>query len=232
MLAAQALTVQEATGNRLTLGIGLAHQAIVEDTLKVPFKTPARHMDEYLSVLVPALTKRSVSFSGSIWSGDDDLAGAPDAMSPSLLVAAMGPRMLRLAGGRTDGTILWLSGPRTIASAIRPILDAAAFDAGRPPPRIVAGLPVCVTNDPGRVRQRVALALSLYGELPSYRAVLDTEGCDGPADVALIGDEADIRAGLAALAEAGATDFAATEFGTNAGESIATRRLLAALARE
>ena len=78
MLAAQALTVQEAIGNRLALGIGLAHKSSVESTLKIPFVTPAKHMDEYLSVLLPAMTERSVKFSGDIWSAEvDNVGGTP-----------------------------------------------------------------------------------------------------------------------------------------------------------
>ena len=147
MLAAQALTVQEAIGNRLALGIGLAHKVSVESTLKIPFATPAKHMDEYLSVLLPAMTDRKVSFTGDIWSAEvEGIVGVPGATPPKVLLAAMGPRMLRLAGARTDGSILWLSGPKAIAEQIKPALDAAAEAAGRPTPRIVASVPVCVTS--------------------------------------------------------------------------------------
>ena len=141
MLAAQALTVQEAIGNRLALGIGLAHKSSVESTLKIPFVTPAKHMDEYLSVLLPAMTERSVKFSGDIWSAEVDNVGGTPVPAPTVLLAAMGPRMLRLAGARTDGSILWLSGPKAIADQIKPALEAAATEAGRPAPRIVASVP-------------------------------------------------------------------------------------------
>jgi F420-dependent oxidoreductase-like protein len=231
MLAAQALTTQEACGNRLTLGIGLAHREIVEQAIGVPFRTPAKHMAEYLAVLGPALTDRKVDVHGDIWSGADDLsAGARSATAPALLVAAMGPRMLTLAGGRADGTILWLSGPRTIARTISPGLRAAAAEAARPAPRIVAGLPICVTDRPERVRAAIDGILRRYGQLPSYRAVLDAEGADGPGDVAIVGNAEQVRTALAALAEAGATDFAATEFGTSGDEFLATRAVLAEVA--
>lgn len=233
MLAGQALTTQEATGNRLTLGIGLAHRQIVEQTLRVPFATPAKHMAEYLAVLGPVLAKRTVAAGGDIWSGEDDLSGAArSADPPPVLLAAMGPRMLELAGRHADGTILWLSGPHTVAGTIAPALRAAARDAGRPEPRIVAGLPVCVTDQPDRVRAAIDDALALYSALPSYRAMLDAEGARGPGDVAVVGDEASVRAQLGALAEAGATDFAATEFGTDRAEFAATRAVLATLAAE
>ena len=228
MLAAQALTTQEACGNRLTLGIGLAHKPLVEDRLKIPFTTPAKHMDEYLSVLLPALRERKVAVTGDIWSGNEDLtAGARHATAPSVLVAAMGPRMLEIAGARTDGTILWLSGPRTIETTIVPALRAA----GRRSPRIVAGLPVCVTNRPDQVRDMIAGALASYATLPSYRAMLEAEGADSPADVAIVGDEKTVTARLRTLADAGASDFAATEFGRDRAEFAATRQLLTDIAR-
>jgi F420-dependent oxidoreductase-like protein len=233
MLAAQALTTQEISGGRLALGIGLAHKPLVEGSLKIPFVTPAKHMDEYLSVLVPALRERKVDFTGDIWSGAADLSGGARGVdAPSVLVAAMGPRMLSMTGARTDGTILWLSGPRTIETRIRPALCAAADAAGRPAPRIVAGLPVCVTDRPDEVREMIAGALATYATLPSYRAMLDAEGAAGPADVAIVGSAAEVTAGVRALADAGATDFSATEFGLSRSDFTATRELLGTLASQ
>ncbi len=231
MLAAQALTVQEAIGNRLALGIGLAHKTSVEGTLKIPFTTPAKHMDEYLSVLLPAMQERKVSFTGDIWSAEiEGVNGVPGAEAPSVLLAAMGPRMLQLAGGRTDGTILWLGGPKAIANQIKPALDEAASAAGRPPPRIVASTPVCVTSEPDQVRQMIGMVLDGYNDLPSYRGVMDASGAGGPADVSIVGSEDEVRAGLAAFEDAGATDFAAVEFAIDPDDRAATRALLKDLA--
>ncbi len=232
MLAAQALTVQEAIGPRLVLGIGLAHKSSIEGTLKIPFANPAKHMDEYLQVLLPALTDRKVSFTGDIWSAESDgIGGAPTIESPTVMLAAMGPRMLRLAGERTAGSILWLSGPKAIAEQIKPALDAAATEAGQPPPRIVASVPVCVTTKPDEVKAMVASLLEGYNDLPSYRGVMDTEGAGGPADVSLIGSEDEVRSGLAAFAAAGATDFSALEFVVDPADAAPTRALLIDLAR-
>lgn len=227
MLAAQALTTSEIAGGRLVLGIGLAHKSSIESSLRVPFVRPARHMDEYLSVLLPALQDRRVDVTGEIWSGAaDNLGGPPDVPTPSVMVAAMGPRMLEITGRRTDGSILWLSGPRTVAEQIAPPLRAAAAAAGRDAPRIVASVPVCVTDDPAGVKALIAGVLAGYNDLPSYRAVMDTEGAAGPEDVSLVGDEATVRAGLLRFAEAGATDFSALEFVTNDDETTRTRALL------
>ena len=232
MLAAQALTVQDAIGPRLVLGIGLAHKSSIEGTLKIPFATPAKHMDEYLRVLLPALTDRKVSFEGDIWSAETDGVGGPAHVeAPTVMLAAMGPQMLRLAGERTAGSILWLSGPKAIAEQIKPALDRAAADAGRPAPRIVASVPVCVTNKPDEVKAMVATLLEGYNDLPSYRGVMDAEGAGGPADVSLIGSEDAVRAGLAAFAAAGATDFSALEFVVDPADAAPTRALLADVAR-
>ena len=161
MLAAQASTVVEAIGpGRLILGIGLAHKMSIEGTLKVPFATPAKHMEEYLSVLLPVLTDRKVSFDGDIWSAEVEGVGGTAVEPPTVMLAAMGPRMLQLAGSRTSGSILWLSGPTAIAEQIKPALDAAAAEAGRPAPRIVASVPMCVTKDGDAVKGFVAAALA------------------------------------------------------------------------
>jgi len=231
MLAGQALTVSDLAGGRLALGIGLAHRSTVESSLHIPFARPARHMDEYLSVLLPALTERAVAFRGEIWSGEVDNLGAPaDVAAPSVLIAAMGPRMLALAGGRADGTVLWLSGPRVIETEIVPALTAAARSAGRPAPRVVASVPVAVTDDPDGMRALLAGVLAGYDDLPSYRRVMDLEGAGGPADVAIVGDGATVRAGIERFAAAGATDFAAVEVAFTDDDAARTRSLLRTLA--
>jgi F420-dependent oxidoreductase-like protein len=227
MLAAQALTTSHVVGGRLTLGIGLAHRSTVQDMFGVPFDSPAKHMTEYLDVLLPAMENRAVDASGEIWSAHSDGFGTPPEVSaPAVMLAAMGPRMLELAGGRTDGTILWLSGPRTIETRIRPALEAAADAAGRVEPQVVASVPVCVTENREKVHDMVAAVLAGYNDLPSYRSVMDTEGVAGPADVALIGSETEVRAGLGSFASAGTTEFSALEFTTDEVESAATRAVL------
>lgn len=230
MLAAQALTTQEATGGRLALGIGLAHKVTIEGTLRIPFATPAKHMREYLDVLLPLLADRAVTARGDIWSASVAALGGGPADAPSVLLAAMGPRMLHLAGSRTDGVILWLSGPKAVAEQIRPRLEEAADEAYRPQPRIVASVPVCVTPNREKVRDFVARAFAGYNDLPSYRGVMDAEGAGGPADVALIGGADEVREGIQAFADAGVTDFAPVELGADEDERAATRALLVELA--
>jgi alkanesulfonate monooxygenase SsuD/methylene tetrahydromethanopterin reductase-like flavin-dependent oxidoreductase (luciferase family) len=137
--------------------------------------------------------------------------------------------MLKLTARVADGTITWMTGPDTIADHTVPTLQAAAAAAGRPEPRVAVGLPVCVTSDPDGARERATNVFSIYGQLPSYRAMLDREGAEGPADVAVIGDEATVRAAIGRVADAGCTDFVAAEFAVGEEEQTRTRDLLRSL---
>jgi len=228
MLAAQALTTQMACGGRLLLGIGLSHQVVIESMFGMSFDKPARHMREYLSILMPLLHGEPVAFEGETLSANASL-GIQGVDAPAVAVAALGPLMLKLAGRMTDGTVTWMTGPATLAEHTVPTISAAAAEAGRPAPRIVVGLPVCVTDDVDGARERAAKMFAMYGFLPSYRAMLDREGAEGPADVAIVGDEATVAAGLQRVADAGATDFSAAEFAVDADEKRRTRELLRTL---
>lgn len=212
-LAQQAMTAWDATGGRFTLGIGLSHQIVIETMFGLSFDKPAKHMREYLSVLLPLLREGNVSFNGELYRVNAPLERAGDPSGPEVLLAAMAPVMLRLAGEVADGTILWMTGPKTIASHVAPKLNAAASNAGRPAPKIVAALPIAVTNDPDAARQEANKTFEIYGNLPSYRAMLDAEGAGGPADVAIVGDEETVAAGVKTMAEAGVTEFNASCYG-------------------
>lgn len=227
-LASQAITTQAATGGRLALGIGLSHRVVIEGQLGLSFEKPVRHMREYLAILQPLLKHGKVAHRGETLRSKLEMV-LPETPPPPILIAALGPQMLRLAGRETDGTILWVVGPRTIREHIAPTISRAAEGAGRPRPRVVAGLPICVTKDEAGVRQLARRAFAIYGELPSYRAVLDREGARDAADVAIIGSEAQVKEQLSAIAEAGATDFAALEFTRTEDERVQTRELLRSL---
>ncbi len=231
VLAAQALTVQSATRNRLQLGIGLSHQVLIENVFGQSFDHPLRYMSEYLEILMPLLHGRRAGFQGEVLSGAT--LGAleiPDAEPPPVLLAALGPRMLELAGRAADGTATWMTGPATVAGHIAPRIREAAHAAGRPDPRVVVGLPVCATGDVAAAREQARRRYAAYGNLPSYRAMLDREGAEGPADVALVGDEAAIGGAIAELGDAGATEFVGSVFGSE-DERSRTVACLAALAR-
>ncbi len=229
MLAGQALTTAAALGDRdLVLGIGLSHRPVIEGMLGMSFERPIRHLVDYLEVLVSLLETGSADHEGETFTAHV-ASQRPTDRPPSVMVAALGEQALRVAGHRTDGTILWMVGPRTIADHIRPRLTAAAAEAGRPEPRIVCSLPVCVTDEPDAVREAADQVFALYGGLPSYRSMLDLEGAAGPGDVSVVGDEAAVAEQVAALAEAGATDFAALEFGRSEEELARTREFLRSL---
>lgn len=228
-LAQQALTVQAACGGRLVLGIGLSHRVTMEAMLGFDFSHPVRHMREYLTCLNGLLAGETVTFQGEELRISGYGLTVPGATPPPVLVAALGPQMLRLAGRLAGGTAVWMGGSRYLAEAV-PVITAAAQAAGRPAPRVLVSVPVCVTDRPDEVRRAAAAFFARYGQLPSYRAVLDKAGAAGPEDVALIGDEASVRRGIAALAAAGATDFAAALF-TPPGETPARTLALLSDAR-
>ncbi|MEM7274115.1 MAG: TIGR03564 family F420-dependent LLM class oxidoreductase [Actinomycetota bacterium] len=225
-LAAQALTTQAATGGRLVLGIGLAHKPSVEDRWRMTWEKPIRHMLDYLGVLEELLATGASSYEGEVWSFVGEAARPTDG-PPKVMLAALGDQMLKIAGRRTDGTILWCVGPKTLASQIVPKINDAAAGADRQTPRVVCSLPVWVTDRPDEARELIAKALVIYGQLPSYRAMLDIEGVEGPADISLIGSAAQVADGLDAIAEAGATDFTAVVQGFDPDERAAGLAVLA-----
>ena len=224
-LTAQAAVTQTAGGGRVTLGIGLSHKPAVEGRWGLRFERPVRHLLDYLDILQPLLNEGKAAHQGELWTGITE-AARPTDNPPSVLLAALGPQFLKICGARTDGTLLWMVGPKTIADHIAPIMNDAAAAAGRPTPRLVCSLPVVVTDDPDGARRRAAAAFQLYGELPSYRAMLDREGAAGPADVTIIGDEASVRDQIKEIDHAGATEFSAVEFVANPDEVARTRALL------
>lgn len=206
MLAQQALTVQAASGGRLALGIGLSHQIVVESMWGMSFAKPVRHLREYLSVLMPLLEGRPVGFAGDEYRVNGGVA-VPGGSRPQVLVAALGPQMLRVTGTLADGTSTWCVGPKTLRELTIPTLRQAAADAGRPEPRVVVALPVCVTDDVDAARERAAKTFAIYDTLPSYKTMMNREGVDGPGGIAIVGSEAEVRDQLDELVSIGVTDF-------------------------
>jgi F420-dependent oxidoreductase-like protein len=233
VLAQQALTVQAATGNRLLLGIGLSHQVVVENIWGLSYERPAAYMREYLASLLPLLRCEVVHSSGERVTTNAFMPiGIPAAEPPPVLVAALGDAMLKLTGTVADGTITWMTGGGTVESHISPRIRAAADAAGRPEPRVVVCLPIAITAeaDRARVAEQINAELAIYPTLPSYKAMLDKEGAQSPADVAFIGDEESVAASIQKLAEGGATDFVGAIAG-DAGERRRALSLLSELAK-
>jgi 5,10-methylenetetrahydromethanopterin reductase len=212
-LAQQAMTAWDATNGQFSLGIGASHQFIIESMLGLTFARPAAQMREYLDVLRPLLHSGAVASDGRTYRVHAHLERAGPSSGPPVLVAALGPAMLRVAGEIADGTVLWMTGPATIESHIAPSIRAAAQGAGRPEPAIVCSLPVAVTNDPDSLRAIAATSFAVYEDLPSYRAMLDREGASVAGDLAIIGDESHVATALERLSAAGVTEFSAHCFG-------------------
>jgi F420-dependent oxidoreductase-like protein len=186
---------------------------------------PVRHLREYLSILLPILERGEVAFAGQMLDCHARTFLHPTVRAP-VVVAALGPQMLKVAGAMTDGTSLSWVGPRTIRDHIRPLLEAAADAAGRVAPRIIATLPVCVTDDAEGVRSKFSRRVESYGDLPSYRAVLSREGVREPGELCAIGSEAEVRDVLGSYAEAGVTDLAVIEIQAAADAGARTRELI------
>jgi 5,10-methylenetetrahydromethanopterin reductase len=225
-LAAQARTAQSALDGRFTLAVGTSHQVVVEGFFGESFAAPCARTAEFLDALVPLLGGGPADVDGDhvFAKGWLDIDAAPT----PVLLAALGPRMLALAGRVAAGTSVGSCGPRTIADHIAPTINAAAEHTGRPAPRIVALVGVCVTDDREALRARSREQSRMYDSFPSYRAMLDREGVASGADLVLAGSIDDIVDGLAAYAGAGATDLRIMIQTDDEDERTATREALAA----
>ena len=235
VLAGQALTTSAAVGaGRLHLGIGLSHRLVIEGMLGLAFEKPALHMREYLTALRPALDGQPVAVTGETLRAQTLMGPLTvnDATRPiPVLVAALGPALLRVAGELADGTLTWMASPEVVGRRIAPSITAAAEAAGRPRPRVGVGLPVAVTDDVEGALERAAASYAVYGTLPSYKNLLDEGGLDGPAGVVIAGGEDEVARRIRALADVGATEIMASPVGSRAVRRQ-TLRLLGALARE
>ncbi|MCM3884052.1 TIGR03564 family F420-dependent LLM class oxidoreductase [Frankia sp. R82] len=236
VVAAAARTAQVASGGRFQLGVGMGNKAMIERIYGVPYDRPVRHLRDYLRILRSALATGGADLEGPTVTARLDTSSpglARTAVAPvPLLVAAMGPQTLRAAGELADGTLPFLAGPRVLAELIVPAISSAARAAGRPAPVIGAGVPAVVTTDVVAARAQAQRVLAHYAAVPSYRAALDREGVAGPADLALIGDEETVAAGLQRYLDAGATDLRISPVAfRSADERIRTWRLAGELAR-
>ena len=228
VLAGQTLTVASAIKGSLTLGVGLSHQMMMRQ-LGLTDDKPMRHLRDYLSVLVPLLSDGHVDYTGSTVSCTAQVFKRAE-RPPSVLVAALGPQALRVTGALADGTSLAWVGPKTVRGHIAPTLSEAASGAGRAAPRILATLPICVTDNPAAIRDRVTASAAMYSQLPSYQAMFARDGVANPGELAIVGSEDEVEERLAEFAAAGVTDYAASEFTPSPDEKIRTRELLKRLA--
>jgi F420-dependent oxidoreductase-like protein len=221
-LAQQALTVADAAGpGRFTLGVGVTHAVVSEGWYGVPYRGVVDLAEEELEALDGLLsTRRQADVEGANLTARLTLSVPVD--PPGLVVAALGPRMLRLAGRFSDGTVTWMTGPRTLASQVVPQITTAAAEAGRAAPRVIAALPICVTGNREEARDRARPILAGSAAMPSYGRQLAAEGLDDPVDLACIGDESEVAGRLSSLEGVGVTELLANVIGTE--EEVARTR--------
>jgi F420-dependent oxidoreductase-like protein len=227
-LAAEALTAQAALGGRLTLGIGMSHPHVVEGRLGLSYERPAEFMREYLEALLPLLRGESADVRGKRLTmvGRLDIGDVP---APPVLIGALAPHMLRLAGRLADGTITAATGPRGLAEHVVPTITKAAADAGRPAPRIISAVVACITDDPDGARARIAATSKPYATMPAFQAMLEREGIASQVDLGLIGDEPAARAQAHRFVDAGATELIVREAPGTPEEAERTRAFLESL---
>ena len=234
-LAQQALSVQAASHGRLTLGIGPSHPVVVENMHGLSYAKPYSHSVEYVEVLERAFAgPGQVHFDGEEYRVNA-LLDVPGATPVPILIAALAPKMLRLAGSRTQGTITWMADERSIEEHVVPRLVDAAMEAGRSAPRVVAGLPLAVCDDADEGRARAARLFSVYGTIPTYQRIIATGDATDPAEVCVVGTESQVRMRLEAFRDAGVTDLAAATFAVGDDRVASWRRtheLLGSLAPE
>ncbi len=224
-IAQQALTTSAATNNRFTLGIGLSHKLVIEDMLGMSYDKPAKHMREYLSVLMPLVRGEQANFQGEQYRVQGVALDIPGSQPMPVVLAALGPTMLKIAAQMADGTNTWMVGPKTMGEHIMPSLH----DAGNADPTVVAGLPIVLTTKVDEARATIAEQLAIYGQLPSYRAMLDREGAAGPADIAIVGDENTLRGEIKRFEDLGVTDFNAAIVGVEEGAYDRTLEFLSSV---
>lgn len=209
-MAQELLSNQAVCEGRFTLGLGVSHQWVIEGQLGLPFERPAREMRNYLEVLNAALDgpgQVDVENDGyRVHSPMDVTDWSPN----PVVIAALAPVMLRVAGEHAAGTILWLADERAIGEHVAPRITKAAAGAGRPAPRIVAGVPValCPKDEVDAARGWANRLLGHSEFCPSYQQLLDRGDAKNEGDMLAAGDESAILERLRAFRDAGTTDLA------------------------
>jgi F420-dependent oxidoreductase-like protein len=207
-----------------TLGIGPSHEPVIRGVFGLSYDHPGRSTDEYLQILTALLRGENVDFDGSDWSANTAGRAVPPPHPVPVLVSALGPRLLRVAGEHADGTVLWMAPARAIETHVAPKLHAAAAAAGRPTPRIVAGLPVAVHDDIAEARAAASASSSIYAQMENYTRILEIGGAGTPADAAIVGNESSVTSQLQSLLDAGATDIWAAVFPVGDDRTASMRR--------
>jgi F420-dependent oxidoreductase-like protein len=208
IVASLAQTAQAAAHGNFSLGVALGGHEFERKAFGISPANTVQRLREHLTVLRSVLEDGAVSFQGNEITAAPELPVQVAGGTPiPLYVAAMGPKALQVTGELADGTQLFLAGPRTIAEFIEPTLSKAAADAGRPKPRIIASVPVLVSDDVDAARAEAVEQLAFYEAVPSYQKVLAREGVKRAGDLAIIGTPDAVAGQLASYRDAGATDL-------------------------
>jgi len=237
LMATRAVSVAAAIGSsdRFTLGVGPSHRPVIEGMFGFDFGHAGRHTEEYISVLAPLLRGEAVQFEGEDFRVNVPGGRVSGDATIKILIAALGSRLLRVAGEQTAGTILWMGNARSIETHVAPRIKKAAANAGRPEPRIVAGLPVAVHDDVDAAREVGAQVFAGYGQLPNYQRILAHGGISSPAEAVIVGNEESVAGQISDLFAAGATDVWAAPFPVGDDRTASRERtyaLLKELAKE
>ena len=239
-MAQQALATQAVLGGRFTLGLGPSHHWIVEDMLGLSYEKPAQLVRDYLEVLNAAFAgPGQVDIENDSFRIHNPL-DVTDLEPTPILLAALGPVMLRIAGELASGTILWMADERAIGDHIAPRITKAAADAGRPAPRVIAGIPValCTNDEVDAARDRANKVLGEAEYSPNYQRLLEQGDAKDVGDLLAAGDEAAVTARLRGFRDAGATDlsFRIVPLGPDRDARIESKRrteeFLASVAQE
>lgn len=224
-MARLALSVSAANGGRLSLGIGPSHQSVIEGMYGYRYDRPARHTEEYVLALRSAFDGEGTAALHGDFFDFSSMFAVPGAKAPALLVAALAPRMLELAGRHTDGTVLWFAAEHALETHVVPRLHAAARDAGRPLPRVVAAMPTAICDE-AVGRAAAARAFATYDRIPTYRRILDRGEASSAADVVLVGSQQQVTDRLRRWRDLGVTDVVAAPFpvGDDRAASLARTR--------
>ncbi len=235
LTAARAASTAAAMGRPgFVLGMGPSHDMAIEGAYGLSYEHVGRHTEEYTRIVVAALRGDAVDLDGDEF--QVHVAAPTAAPFPvPVLLGALAPRMLRVAGEIADGTVTWMANREALEAHVVPRITAAASAAGRPAPRVVVGLPVAVHDDVDEARAAATTQYGFYGTLPNYARILRHGGIEHSADACIVGNEEAVAAQLRALVDAGATDVWAAIFpvGDDRRASRArTRALLEQLVRE
>ena len=207
IMASLAQTAQAASHGNFSLGLGLGAHEPERKAFGTSWPNTVQRLREHLTVLRSIFAEGAVDFHGDEFTASPGWPVAVPGGAPlPVYVAAMGPKALQVTGELADGTLPYLAGPRTIAEFIEPTIAKAAADAGRPKPRIIAAVPVLVSEDGDVARNIATQQLSFYETIPSYQSVIAREGVDSVAELAAVGPAESVARQMKTYLDAGATD--------------------------